>query len=327
MKTVVLKLEDTAIGNFEKLGSYRFALTQAVSIGNDGEFRLMGISNGLSQAIFVGGEFYEDAALTSLIGTTYNVKAGYNIIYFKITASNPYIELTNIYNIRGLGTGSYLFGNIGTKAGAIMPTSDLYKFPNLSMLCISRSELTGLVSEIPESVQDLRLEYRGLIGTLADLKSDIYTHLRLLQANMTGNYSQLSGKNINVLITELPLVSGDLIDLLNIVAPQRIAIGNDASRTLATMSYPVTSSLTQNMYFPSLRSFCAKNVFLDRTPLLNTIKSLTQTKWTAKDTVVLAQVQLTTTMKEADYNADTEIQSAVNALNSVITGGFVINFA
>ena len=32
-------------------------------------------------------------------------------------------------------------------------------------------------------------------------------------------------------------------------------------------------------------------------------------------------------MKEADYNADTEIQSAVSALNSVITGGFVINFA
>nr|DAQ60093.1 MAG TPA: hypothetical protein [Caudoviricetes sp.] len=327
MKTVVLKLEETAIGDFEKLGVYRINLNRNATIDNTGFINLAVQTGNVSIITISNGEFYQDAETTQSLGQSYILPAGTTKFYFKVTGGNPYIEITNIYNILGLGSisdvSSYLFGEDASRVNGYIYTSDLYKLINLETLIISLSGLVGEVANIPQQITDLRTEITGLTGSLADLKPTNLKVLRFRQRQVTGRYSDLAGKSIRTAILDLPLVTGDIIDFLNVSDLISLSIGNHVLPTIAP-AYPVTCALSSVLYFQNLTQFSIKRVHLTRAVLLNTLKSLTQTTWNANPGT---QVELTTTMSQSDYNSDTEIQSAVTALKAVLKGNFVINFA
>lgn len=327
MKTVVLKLEETAIGDFEKLGVYRINLNRNATIDNTGFINLAVQTGNVSIITISNAEFYQDAETTQSLGQQYIMPAGFSTLYFKVTGGNPYIEITNLYNILtlgGVGTApNYLFGDDSSRVNGYIYTSDLYKLINLETLSISLSGLVGEVANIPQQITDLRTEITGLTGSLADLKPTNLKVLRFRQQQVTGRYSDLTGKSIRTAILDLPLVTGDIIDFLNVSDLISLSIGNHVSPTIAP-AYPVTCALSSVLYFQNLTQFSIKRVHLTRAVLLNTLKSLTQTTWNANPGT---QVELTTTMSQSDYNSDTEIQSAVTALKAVLKGNFVINFA
>lgn len=327
MKTVVLKLEETAIGDFEKLGVYRINLNRNAIIDNTGFINLAVQTGNVSIITISNGEFYQDAETTQSLGQSYILPAGKTKFYFKVTGGNPYIEITNIYNILGLGSvsdvSSYLFGEDASQVSGYVYTSDLYKLTGLKNLFVSNSGLVGEVANIPQQITDLRTEITGLTGSLADLKPTTLNVLRFRQTQVTGKYSDFAGKNIRTAILDLPLVTGDIIDFLNVGDLIRLSIGNPISTTIAP-AYPVTCALSSARYFQKLTQFSIKRVHLTRAVLLSTLQSLTQTTWNAYSGT---QVELTTTMSQSDYNSDTEIQSAVTALKAVLKGNFVINFA
>lgn len=327
MKTVVLKLEETAIGEFEKLGVYRINLNRNAAIDNMGFIYLSVNYANVSVMTIVNGEFYQDSEATQPLGQTYIMPSGFSMLWFKVTGGNPYIEITNLYNVLALGgvgpKPNYLFGDRSSRVNGYIYTSDLYKLINLETLSVSLSGLVGEVANIPQQITDLRTEITGLTGSLADLKPTNLNFLRFRQQQVTGRYSDLAGKSIRTAILDLPLVTGDIIDFLNVRDLTSLSIGNDASPMIAP-AYPVTCALSSNLYFQNLTQFSIKRVHLTRAVLLNTLKSLTQTTWNANRGT---QVELTTTMSQSDYNSDTEIQSAVTALKAVLKGNFVINFA
>lgn len=327
MKTVVLKLEETAIGDFEKLGVYRINLNRNATIDNTGFINLAVQTGNVSIITISNGEFYQDAETTQSLGQSYILPAGTTKFYFKVTGGNPYIEITNIYNILGLGSisdvSSYLFGEDTSRVSGYVYTSDLYKLTGLKTLFVSESGLVGEVANIPQQITDLRTEITGLTGSLADLKPTTLNMLRFRQTQVTGKYSDFAGKNIRTAILDLPLVTGDIIDFLNVGDLISLSIGNPVLTTIAP-AYPVTCALSSARYFQKLTQFSIKRVHLTRAVLLSTLQSLTQTTWNAYSGT---QVELTTTMSQSDYNADTEIQSAVTALKAVLKGNFVINFA
>lgn len=327
MKTVVLKLEETAIGDFEKLGVYRINLNRNATIDNTGFINLAVQTGNVSIITISNGEFYQDAETTQSLGQSYILPAGTTKFYFKVTGGNPYIEITNIYNILGLGSisdvSSYLFGGDASRVSGYVYTSDLYKLTGLKNLFVSNSGLVGEVANIPQQITDLRTEITGLTGSLADLKPTNLKVLRFRQRQVTGKYSDFAGKNIRTAILDLPLVTGDIIDFLNVGDLISLSIGNPVLTTIAP-AYPVTCALSSARYFQKLTQFSIKQVHLTRAVLLSTLQSLTQTTW---DAYSGTQVELTTTMSQSDYNADTEIQSAVTALKAVLKGNFVINFA
>lgn len=327
MKTVVLKLEETAIGDFEKLGVYRINLNRNATIDNTGFINLAVQTGNVSIITISNGEFYQDAETTQSLGQSYILPAGTTKFYFKVTGGNPYIEITNIYNILGLGSisdvSSYLFGEDASRVSGYVYTSDLYKLTGLKNLFVSKSGLVGEVANIPQQITDLRTEITGLTGSLADLKPTTLNVLRFRQTQVTGKYSDFAGKNIRTAILDLPLVTGDIIDFLNVGDLISLSIGNPVLTTIAP-AYPVTCALSSARYFQKLTQFSIKRVHLTRAVLLSTLQSLTQTTWNAYSGT---QVELTTTMSQSDYNADTEIQSAVTALKAVLKGNFVINFA
>lgn len=327
MKTVVLKLEETAIGDFEKLGVYRINLNRNAIIDNTGFINLAVQTGNVSIITISNGEFYQDAETTQSLGQSYILPAGTTKFYFKVTGGNPYIEITNIYNILGLGSvfdvSSYLFGEDASQVSGYVYTSDLYKLTGLKNLFVSKSGLVGEVANIPQQITDLRTEITGLTGSLADLKPTTLKVLRFRQTQVTGKYSDFAGKNIRTAILDLPLVTGDIIDFLNVGDLISLSIGNPILTTIAP-AYPVTCALSSARYFQKLTQFSIKRVHLTRAVLLSTLQSLTQTTWNAYSGT---QVELTTTMSQSDYNADTEIQSAVTALKAVLKGNFVINFA
>jgi hypothetical protein len=324
MKTVVLKLEETAIGEFEKLGVYRINLNRNATVDNVGFIHLSALTANVSVMTIVNAEFYQDSEATQPLGQQYIMPAGISTLYFKVTGGNPYIEISNPYNINMFGdSGNYLFGEGSSRANGYIYTSDLYKLINLETLIISLSGLVGEVANIPRQITDLRTEITGLTGSLADLKPTNLKVLRFRQQQVTGRYSDLAGKSIRMAIFDLPLVTGDIIDFLNVGNLISLSIGNPVSTTIAP-AYPVTCALSFTRYFQNLTQFSIKRVHLTRAVLLNTLQSLTQTTWDANSGT---QVELTTTMSQSDYNNDTEIQSAVTALKAVLKGNFVINFA
>lgn len=324
MKTVILKLEETAIGEFEKLGVYRINLNRNAAIDNVGYIYLSADLANISVMTIVNGEFYKDSETTQPLGQIYIMPSGFSTLWFKVTGGNPYIEITNLYNILSLGgTGSYLFGDGASRVNGYIYTSDLYKLTGLRTLWTSLSGLVGEVGNIPEYITDLRVEHTGLSGSLADLKPEVLKMLRFRQTGVTGRYSDFAGKTITQTILDLPLVTGDIIDFMNVNGLQRLSIGNPISATISP-AYPVTCALSSVRYFPTLTYLTMKRVHLTRAVLLSTLQSLTQTTW---NNITGTQVELTTTMSQTDYNADTEIQSAVTALKAVLKGNFVINFA
>lgn len=323
MKTVVLKLEETAIGDFEKLGVYRINLNRNATIDNVGFINLSALTANVSVMTIVNAEFYQDAETTQSLGQQYIMPAGFSTLYFKVTGGNPYIEISNPYNINKLGGLDFLFGEGSSRVNGYIYTDDLYKLAGLRTLWTSLSGLVGEVGNIPEYITDLRVENAGLSGSLADLKPEVLTMLRFRQTGVTGRYSDLAGKSIRTAILGLPLVTGDIIDFLNVSDLKSLSIGLPTSTTIAP-AYPVTCALSSVLYFQNLTQFSIKWVHLTRAVLLSTLQSLTQTTWNAYSGT---QVELTTTMSQSDYNADTEIQSAVTALKTVLKGNFVINFA
>lgn len=324
MKTVVLKLEETAIGDFEKIGVYRINLNRNATIDNVGFIHLSADFPNVSVMTIVNGDFYQDSETTQPLGQTYIMPSGFSTLWFKVTGGNPYIEITNLYNILTLGgRGIYLFGEDSSRVNGYIYTSDLYKLTGLQTLYTSLSGLVGDVANIPQQITDFRTEKTGLTGSLADFKPTSLTHLRFRQSNVTGQYSDFAGKSIRTAILDLPLVTGDIIDFLNVGNLISLSIGNPVLTTIAP-AYPVTCNLSSTRYFQNLTQFSIKRVHLTRAVLLNTLQSLTQTTWNAHSGT---QVELTTTMSQSDYNNDTEIQSAVTALKAVLKGNFVINFA
>lgn len=324
MRTVVLKLEETAIGEFEKLGVYRINLNRNATVDNVGFINLSALTANVSVMTIVNAEFYQDAETTQSLGQQYIMPAGSSTLYFKVTGGNPYIEISNPYNINMFGgTENYLFGEVSSRANGYIYTDDLYKLTGLRTLWTSLSGLVGEVGNIPEYITDLRVENAGLSGSLADLKPEVLTMLRFRQTGVTGQYSDFAGKAITQMILDLPLVTGDIIDFLNVGDLKSLSIGLPISTTIAP-AYPVTCALSSARYFQKLTQFSIKRVHLTRAVLLSTLQSLTQTTWNAYSGT---QVELTTTMSQSDYNADTEIQSAVTDLKAVLKGNFVINFA
>lgn len=324
MRTVVLKLEETAIGEFEKLGVYRINLNRNATVDNVGFIHLSALTTNVSVMTIVNAEFYQDAETTQSLGQQYIMPAGISTLYFKVTGGNPYIEISNPYNINMFGgSKNYLFGDGSSRANGYIYTDDLYKLTGLRTLWTSLSGLVGEVGNIPEYITDLRVENAGLSGSLADLKPEVLTMLRFRQTGVTGRYSDFAGKAITQTMLDLPLVTGDIIDFLNVNGLQRLSIGNPTS-TAISPAYPVTCALSSVRYFPTLTYLTMKRVHLTRAVLLSTLQSLTQTTW---NNITGTQVELTTTMSQTDYNADTEIQSAVTALKAVLKGNFVINFA
>lgn len=324
MRTVVLKLEETAIGEFEKLGVYRINLNRNATVDNVGVIHLSALTTNVSVMTIVNAEFYQDAETTQSLGQQYIMPAGISTLYFKVTGGNPYIEISNPYNINMFGgSGNYLFGDEPSRANGYIYTDDLYKLTGLRILWTSLSGLVGEVRNIPEYITDLRVENAGLSGSLADLKPEVLKMLRFRQTGVTGRYSDFAGKTITQTILDLPLVTGDIIDFMNVNGLQRLSIGNPKSATISP-AYPVTCALSSVRYFPTLTYLTMKRVHLTRAVLLSTLQSLTQTTW---NNITGTQVELTTTMSQTDYNADTEIQSAVTALKAVLKGNFVINFA
>lgn len=324
MRTVVLKLEETAIGEFEKLGVYRINLNRNAAVDNVGYMRLSALSANVSVMTIVNAEFYRDAETTQSLGQQYIMPAGFSTLYFKVTGGNPYIEISHPYNINALGgSGSYLFGEVISRVSGYIYTDDLYKLTGLRILWTSLQGLVGEVGNIPEYITDLRVETAGLSGSLADIKPEVLTMLRFRQTRVTGRYSDFAGKTITSTILDLPLVTGDIIDFLNVNGLQRLSIGNPTTPTV-NPAYPVTCALSSVRYFPTLTYLTMKKVHLTRAVLLSTLQSLTQTTW---NNITGMQVELTTTMSQTDYNADTEIQAAVTALKAVLKGNFVINFA
>lgn len=323
MKTVVLKLEETAIGEFEKLGVYRINLNRNATVDNVGFINLSALTANVSVMTIVNAEFYQDAETTQSLGQQYIMPAGFSTLYFKVTGGNPYIEISNPYNINKLGGLDFLFGEGSSRANGYIYTDDLYKLTGLRTLWTSLSGLVGEVANIPQQITDLRTEITGLTGSLADLKPTTLNVLRFRQTQVTGKYSDFAGKNIRTAILDLPLVTGDIIDFLNVSDLKSLSIGLPISTTIAP-AYPVTCALSSARYFQKLTQFSIKRVHLTRAVLLSTLQSLTQTTWNAYSGT---QVELTTTMSQSDYNADTEIQSAVTALKAVLKGNFVINFA
>lgn len=324
MRTVVLKLEETAIGEFEKLGVYRINLNRNATVDNVGLIHLSALITNVSVMTIVNAEFYQDAETTQSLGQQYIMPAGSSTLYFKVTGGNPYIEISNPYNINMFGgSENYLFGDGSSRANGYIYTDDLYKLTGLRTLWMSLSGLVGEVGNIPEDITDLRVENAGLSGSLADLKPEVLTTLRFRQTGVTGRYSDFAGKAITQMILDLPLVTGDIIDFMNVNGLQRLSIGNPLSTTISP-AYPVTCALSSVRYFPTLTYLTMKRVHLTRAVLLSTLQSLTQTTW---NNITGTQVELTTTMSQTDYNADTEIQSAVTALKAVLKGNFVINFA
>ena len=324
MKTVVLKLEETAIGDFEKLGVYRINLNRNATVDNVGVIHLSALTANVSVMTIVNAEFYQDAETTQSLGQQYIMPAGFSMLYFKVTGGNPYIEISNPYNINMFGgSRNYLFGEGSSRANGYIYTDDLYKLTGLRTLWTSLSGLVGEVGNIPEYITDLRVENAGLSGSLADLKPEVLTMLRFRQTGVIGRYSDFAGKTITQTILDLPLVTGDIIDFLKVNGLQRLSIGNPVLTTISP-AYPVTCALSSVRYFPTLTYLTMKRVHLTRAVLLSTLQSLTQTTW---NNITGTQVELTTTMSQTDYNADTEIQSAVTALKAVLKGNFVINFA
>ena len=324
MRTVVLKLEETAIGEFEKLGVYRINLNRNATVDNVGFIVLSALTTNVSVMTIVNAEFYQDAETTQSLGQQYIMPAGISTLYFKVTGGNPYIEISNPYNINMFGgSENYLFGEGSSRANGYIYTDDLYKLTGLRTLWTALSGLVGEVGNIPEYITDLRTEITGLTGSLADLKPTNLKVLRFRQQQVTGRYSDLAGKSIRTAILDLPLVTGDIIDFLNVRDLTSLSIGNHALPTIAP-AYPVTCALSSVLYFQNLTQFSIKRVHLTRAVLLSTLKSLTQTTWNANPRT---QVELTTTMSQSDYNSDTEIQSAVTVLKAVLKGNFVINFA
>lgn len=324
MRTVVLKLEETAIGEFEKLGVYRINLNRNATVDNVGFIHLSALTANVSVMTIVNAEFYQDAKTTQSLGQQYIMPAGFSSLYFKVTGGNPYIEISNPYNINMFGgKQSYLFGEESSRVNGYIYTDDLCKLAGLSTLWTSLDGLVGKVRNIPEYITDLRVEHTGLSGSLADLKPTTLNTLRFMQTQVTGKYSDFAGKNIRMATLDLPLVTGDIIDFLNVGDLISLSIGNPILTTIAP-AYPVTCALSSDRYFQKLTQFSIKRVHLTRAVLLSTLQSLAQTKWFP---YLGIQVELTTTMSQSDYNADTEIQSAVAALRAVMKGKFFINFA
>lgn len=324
MRTVVLKLEETAIGEFEKLGVYRINLNRNATVDNVGFIHLRALTANVSVMTIVNAEFYQDAETTQPLGQQYIMPAGISTLYFKVTGGNPYIEIYNPYNINAFGSsGNYLFGEGTSRVSGYIYADDLFKLTGLRTLWVSMNGLVGEVADIPEYITDLRVESSGLSGSLADLKPEVLTHLRFRQTGVTGRYSDFAGKSITTTILDLPLVTGDVIDFLNVNNLLRLSIGNPVFVNV-NPAYPVTCALSSVRYFPTLTYLTMKRVHLTRAVLLNTLQSLTQTTW---NNITGTQVELTTTMSQTDYDADTEIQSAVTALKAVLKGNFVINFA
>lgn len=327
MKTVVLKLEDKAIGDFEKIGTYRFNLITNLTVGNIGIIRISAIMGDVSELSISGGDFYSDEFANDFLGPSYLLKKGGNTLYYKLTdQNNPYIEVNNIHNINGLGYYSYMFGDKEDMPGILMQTSDLHKFIDLNEVCFSKSQLRGQLYDIPESVNNLRLEYRLIYGTPKDIKSKYFTHLRLMQSNITGNYRDFEGKTIKTFISEMPLVTGDVASFTRVKELGTFSIGNYVNAEIIAEGYPVTCSLSEDVFFDNLDLYCTKHVHMSRDTLLRTLRSLSKTKWGNKPSSASNQVYLTTTMGESEYNDDSELQLAASSLRDVLNGGLKIYF-
>ena len=92
MRTVVLKLEETAIGEFEKLGVYRINLNRNATVDNVGYIHLSALTANVSVMTIVNAEFYQDAETTQSLGQQYIMPAGFSTLYFKVTGGNPTLK-------------------------------------------------------------------------------------------------------------------------------------------------------------------------------------------------------------------------------------------
>jgi hypothetical protein len=325
MNTVVLKLKESAIGEFEKLNELLIPLTVNAAIGATGCFVTGAHVANASQLIIIGGIFYNNEAMTESLGSTINLSASNKKYYFKLDSATASLRLINLNNIKWIGgqgtvLSDYAFGSDSTKCRGYLYTKDLYKM-NLLQLWLSLNCLQGELKEIPSSINDLRIEPNGVTGQVSDLKGDTFVYLRLRQIEVGGQLSDLQGKKVISLVTDCRDLSGDVKDLLFVNGITNIAIGNFASEI--TEAYPIICSLNENLYFPTLAMFSIKRVHLNRTQLVNTLKSLVKTNFTGSSQY---QVQLSTTITESAYNADTEIQTAVTALKAKMQGTYTIYF-
>lgn len=317
MKTVVLRLKDVAKGTFKKINTYEFNIDQNNTVGAQGFIILSAIQSKLSSLTAKGADFYDDNTYNTKLGSVYNLKKDVNTMYFKVTNPECSLTISNCHNIYGIGSGGYLFGDISSRPGGIFPSEDLDNFANVNVLCISRSEFVGIYSDIPDTVNDLRLEGVGVTDNIANIKSDKLTYLRLIQPLVTGDYSSWRGKTINTFIGELPLVTGDVADFLDVKNITFLSIGNYLNSN-AFSNYPITCSLDETKYFPRLSLFCTKMIEMDRTTLLNTLKSLARTQWLTFSGYGDYQVTLRTSMTESSFNSDNELTNAKTALERVL---------
>lgn len=317
MLTTVLKLPTAVIGDdFERLNVLQIPLNINGASGKTGYIRINAAIANKSYLTITGGNFYSDATFSTSLGNKVPVPTTYaEYYYFRIEQAGARIDVDNVDNINAIGGTDYLFGDSSANAGGYVYTKDFYKM-NLVRIWTSRNMLIGKVSEIPETVNDLRVEVNGLEGDLTELKPRTFATLRFRQTNVTGKLSDISDLATTVLILDCPQVTGDVVDLLplNSRGLLRLEIGNAAGS--GTTGYPLTCSLNESIYFGTMARFAIQNIRLNRASLLNTLKSLAKTNWqiTSSGVSNKAQVKLTTTMTESDYNADSEIQAAKAAL-------------
>lgn len=318
MLTTVLKLPVAVTGDdFEKLNSLTFDLNINGAVGKTGFIRVQALVEDKSYLTIIGGTFYSDDTYTTSLGTKVPVVTDTTTFYYyKIEAQGAKIIMDNIDNICALGKTSYIFGDSSALAGAYIYTKDLYKM-NLNFLLVSRNQLLGKVSEIPVTITDLRIEATGLEGDLSELQPQDFTggQLRFRERLVTGRLRDLADITTPTLILDCPLVTGDIVNLLPLGGRglRRLEIGNaPLSTSVGTTPYPITCSLNENVFFPTLGKFAIVNLRLARTTLLNTLKSLARTTWTMTDSGVSngSRVALTTTMTQDEYDVDSEIQAA-----------------
>jgi hypothetical protein len=323
MRTLVLTLPEIATGEFNRLGVLQIPLTINADMNSIGEVVVGAVRPDISILTITSGELYSDAARTISLGTSITIPTASTRFYFKITGGSPRFLISNLSNIRYLGgSGGYLFSDVASNAGGVINTSDLRSMDSLEGVWVSKNLLQGSIADIPSSVTDLRVEHDGLRGNLNDIQSGYFTWLRLIQPNITGNLNALAGRRILNMVLDAPLVTGDIVTLLNVAGIAYIGIGNPTSNI--TTPHPITCSLNADVFFQTLSVFSIKKVHLNRLQLLNTLKSLAKTTFTGTSA---QQVQLTTTMTQAAYNADSEIQAAVTVLKSRISGIYTMFFA
>lgn len=321
MKTLVLKLEEAAIGTFEKIGVLTIPININATVNNYGSIALKLSQPNVTKLKIRNGTLYSDSGLTNSIGSEYLIPSTSPTIYFKIAAANTILEINNLYNVIALGNSGYMFGETASRARGYVYTKDLFKMKNLTDILVSQSCMLGELKDVQPTISNLRVESAGISGSLSDIDGNIFSTLRIRQPLVTGSLADLEGKQIQSLLLETPLVEGNVSSLINVVSGV-LTIG--VISTSFTPTYPMVCDLNEDVFFPELTSFLLRRVHLTRNQLLNTLKSLKKTTW---KTVSGSQVILTTTMTQSAYNADTEIQTAVSELQPMLLGTYTINFA